>query len=235
MEYELVHLHKNKRHFDDCCAILNAEWPRSKAAREHSLNKSCDGLPCCLVYRQVDSKEVIGFSQVVAVQGKDKACLFESVIIHHDLRGKGLGRKLMDATEQFARGMNFKTVYLNTLDKQGFYSHLGYTECGPVVSLGANASRVSEQFLQKLLGTSGDSSDDSDSTKARVNQNTNALSQHPPSSSPALPPPPPPPPAVPAPPPPPPPTQQSQNSTAGLSRHVIRMDPNAVTWMHKSL
>lgn len=33
MEYELVALHKNKHHFDDCTAILNAEWPRSKAAR----------------------------------------------------------------------------------------------------------------------------------------------------------------------------------------------------------
>ena len=38
-------------------------------------------------------------------------------------------------------------MYLNTLDKQGFYSHLGYTPCGPVVSLGANASRVSQQFV----------------------------------------------------------------------------------------
>ena len=46
--------------------------------REHGLNKSCDDLPCCLVYRRADSKDVVGFSQVVAVQGKDKACLLES-------------------------------------------------------------------------------------------------------------------------------------------------------------
>lgn len=48
------------------------------SCREHGLNKSCDDLPCCLVYRQADNKEVVGFSQVVAVQGKDKACLVES-------------------------------------------------------------------------------------------------------------------------------------------------------------
>ena len=49
--------------------------------------------------------------------------------------------------------LHFKTVYLNTLDKQGFYSHLGYTPCGPVVSLGANASRVSQQFVSTIVNT----------------------------------------------------------------------------------
>ncbi|XP_076464277.1 N-alpha-acetyltransferase 80-like isoform X2 [Babylonia areolata] len=217
--------------------------------REHSLNKSCDSLPVCLVMRRGNSQEVVGFSQIVAVQGKDLACLFESVIIRQDLRGTGLGRRLMEATEDFARQKQMKTVYLNTLDKADFYTHLGYLPCQAVTSLGANASRVSEEFLQKLVGGGSSTRPTRDDClPAPVDRlchgdhgaTCSPSPSLPPhgdhgatcSPSPSLPPPPPPPP-------PPPSTagssQGSQAGKDGVSRHVLRMDPSAVTWMCKHL
>ncbi|KAK7493546.1 hypothetical protein BaRGS_00015257, partial [Batillaria attramentaria] len=78
MEYEAVPLHKHREHTDTCANILNEEWPRSKAARNHSLGKSCDDLPCTLVLRRKSDHEVVGSSRMVTVQGKEGACLFES-------------------------------------------------------------------------------------------------------------------------------------------------------------
>lgn len=242
MEFELVPLHKNKHHKDYCVTLLNAVWPRSTAAREHSLNKSCDELPCCLVFRRTSNKEVVGYSQIVAVQGKQNACLFESVIIRDDLRGTGLGRKLMNSTEDFAKQLKFHTAYLSTHDKQGFYARLGYTECGPVISLGANACKVSDEFLQKLLGsyavTNTHSSFESNTrTEETVDVKeivctASSLSL---TSTESLSPPPCAGPPPPPPPPPPLPTRQTAKSNNQLSRHVIRMDPNATTWLQKSL
>ncbi|KAL8590331.1 hypothetical protein ACOMHN_006447 [Nucella lapillus] len=241
MKYELVPLHENKQHFDDCARLLNCEWPRSKTAREHSLNKSCDGFPVCLVFRRVEGQEAVGFSQIVAVQGKDHACLVESVIVRKDLRGTGLGRRLMEATEEVARQKQMKTVYLNTLDKEDFYAHLGYTPCKAVTSLGANASRVSEKFLQEMLGGRPSCAATSRAGEhlscGDPGTNVTATTSSAP-RPPSLPPPPPPPPL---PPPPPPPSSAGTSSGSqksgkdGISRHILRMDPKAVTWMCKHL
>lgn len=240
MEYEAVPLHQHKHYANTCIDILNDEWPRSKAARHHSLEKSCDDLPCTLVFRRKNDHEVVGSSRLVSVQGKDKACLFESVIIRRDLRGTGLGKKLMEATEEFARKMNFKTAYLNTIDKQGFYSHLGYTVCSPVISLGDNAHRVPAELLQKLMGASISSTENIVSeiepavtTDITEDFNVSAIpapAQPVSSLAPPLPH------MSSAPPPRPPPPQGTSSKTDSVqSRHVVRMDPNAHTWMLKSL
>lgn len=47
--------------------------------------------------------------------------------------------------------MNFQTIFLNTIDKQDFYSHLGYTKCGPVTSLGDVAHRVPDHLVRNPL------------------------------------------------------------------------------------
>ena len=46
--------------------------------REHSLQKSCDMFPCCLVLRRCDNLQVIGFSQLVSVLGDQHSCIIES-------------------------------------------------------------------------------------------------------------------------------------------------------------
>ncbi|XP_059147974.1 N-alpha-acetyltransferase 80-like isoform X2 [Physella acuta] len=107
---ELVPLHHCKEFTESCTEILNSFWPRSVAAREHSLHQSCDSMPISLVLinRQHNKDaEVIGYSRIAAVQGILQACLVESVIIREVDRGKGFGRVLMQLTEDFARN-NFK-------------------------------------------------------------------------------------------------------------------------------
>lgn len=41
MEFEVVPLHKHSEHLDECANILNAEWPRSKAARLREVQPQC--------------------------------------------------------------------------------------------------------------------------------------------------------------------------------------------------
>ena len=44
-------------------------------------------------------------------------------------------------------------MYLSTKDKEGFYSHLGYEKCQPVLSLGQNAHRVPESMVNRSTVT----------------------------------------------------------------------------------
>lgn len=248
---EVVPLHKHTHLTDACADILNAYWPRSKAARSHTLSKSCDQLPVCLAFIQQDSSktEVIGFSKLSAVQGIPNACLVESVIVRELDRGKGLGKVLMNLTEDYAQRLGMKAVYLNTIDKESFYARIGYIRCSPVISLGENAHRVPEALLRKLLGTSNLSPDSRDNSDCKPRQPPNRLpslsenksdsntttvtsssceSHHQQNLISITPPVPP----------PLPPTNnclQSSVPPASYSRAVIRLDPNCVVWMKKDL
>ncbi|XP_005094819.1 N-alpha-acetyltransferase 80 isoform X2 [Aplysia californica] len=253
MTFELLALHKDKHLTDACAEILNKEWPRSMAARNHSLSKSCDELPICLAFvrRSTEGKlpEVMGFSKISAVQGIQQAGLIESVIVREEDRGKGFGRTLMDLTEEHAKCLGLQTLYLNTLDKEGFYARLGYVGCQPVLSLGANAHRVPESMLRQFMASSSNSqgglnnvnnnkqhaSCDLSEKIQNISIGSDAESRTEPTSSdvpapPQLPPPPPPPP-----PPPAPPSVPPSLKTKTYDKTVIRMDPNSVIWMKKTL
>ncbi|XP_046364340.2 N-alpha-acetyltransferase 80-like [Haliotis rufescens] len=212
---ELFPLHSHKEWLQDCAGLLNSEWPRSIAARLYSLEKSCDDLPCSLVL--VSENKVVGHSRLASVQGIKNSCLLESVVVPKDLRGKGLGRKLMDKTEEYAKSSGFQTIFLNTIDKQEFYRHLGYQDSGPVASLGANAHLIPDSLIAKMMNVG--MSHTPDTAKKEV-----AVAELPP---PDTSPPPPPPPPIPPPPPAPAPADDD--------RHVIRLSRNSVTWMRKDL
>lgn len=47
----------------------------------------------------------------------------------------------------FCFSLGFLRAFLNTIDKEGFYSYLGYDKCGPVTSLGANAHRLPDDIV----------------------------------------------------------------------------------------
>ncbi|XP_013088269.2 N-alpha-acetyltransferase 80-like isoform X1 [Biomphalaria glabrata] len=228
---EVVPLHKHLEYTEKCVQILNTYWPRSTAAREHSLAKSCDHMPISLAFITKPS-EVIGYSRISSVQGIKNACLIESVIIDESLRGKGLGRILMKLTEDFAKSrLGIKSVYLSTLDQEGFYSKLGYVPCKPVISLGDNADKVSKEMLQKfarlqldleLNGTTKIEEQENQLT-AQENSHTkhNSVTQPDSSQDSFIPPPPP----LPA----PKPTAHS------YSRAVLRLNPEKVVWMKKDI
>ena len=50
--------------------------------------------------------------------------------VHADLRGQGLGKRLMELAEDFARDQRLQGIWLWTQSWQakGFYTHLGYEE-----------------------------------------------------------------------------------------------------------
>ncbi|XP_033639700.1 N-alpha-acetyltransferase 80-like [Asterias rubens] len=134
-------LHRRPDLIDDCADLLNAQWPRSKAARLHSLDKSRDELPYSLVMvaneQGRSSPAVIGYCRLVRVISMPSSVLIESVVVPEHLRGKGIGRQVMEMAETHAKSQGYTTMFLNTKDKQGFYSHLGYEFCSPVNTLNA--------------------------------------------------------------------------------------------------
>ncbi|XP_070576605.1 N-alpha-acetyltransferase 80-like [Ptychodera flava] len=139
-EMYMCALHKRPDLKEGCANLLNSEWPRSKTARLHSLDKSSDDLPYSLVMVEKDSdgeEHVLGHSRLCRVIGESKAVLIESVVVDKARRGQGLGKKLMRLSEQHAIDTGRNVVYLCTKDKQDFYQHIGYIYCEPVNTLGA--------------------------------------------------------------------------------------------------
>lgn len=151
---EFAPLHTMPKYFQECAEVLNEEWKRSLTARLHSLKKSCDTFPICLVLLEKDKSDnwsVVGHSRLSKVQGQAaNSCLVESVVVRKSHRGKGYGRIIMERTEEFAASKGYKIMYLTTHDKQDFYKHLGYEFCSPIISF--DSSIVPEHLAQKLLG-----------------------------------------------------------------------------------
>nr|XP_022333753.1 N-acetyltransferase 6-like isoform X2 [Crassostrea virginica]XP_022333755.1 N-acetyltransferase 6-like isoform X2 [Crassostrea virginica] len=205
---EVLVLHKYPKYLDECADILNEEWKRSKSARLHSLEKSSDTFPTCLILvgNTNGAKTVIAHSRLSKVHGKTGSCLVESVVVRKELRGKGYGKKIMLETEEFAKRKGMTTLYLSTHDKQDFYKHLGFTFCDPIVSFGVNTDNLPEGFLQRFL-----------SDKSPEEKRKQKLSPAVNLGSPTVPAP-----SAPPPPPPPPPTAK-----------IDRWDPNAISWMKK--
>uniref|UniRef100_T1JB23 N-acetyltransferase domain-containing protein n=1 Tax=Strigamia maritima TaxID=126957 RepID=T1JB23_STRMM len=109
--------------------------------RFHSLEKSCDKLPCSLVlidHTGPGLDEIIGHSRITPIHGHKQACLLESVLVEKEKRGKGFGKLIMKETEEFAKKLGINTVYLSTKDKQEFYKRIGYEFCEPLCVYGNN-------------------------------------------------------------------------------------------------
>ncbi|XP_069689012.1 N-alpha-acetyltransferase 80-like isoform X1 [Periplaneta americana] len=145
---EVVEIHNYPELMDQCCDLINMEWPRNKTARLRTLEMSRDELPTCLVL--VLSHEVLGHSKISPIPSIPSGCFIESVVIHPDYRGKGLGKFIMARTEDYVRSRGIQTAYLSTIDKQEFYRKLGYTECEPVQIYGGPVARKLNAELESL-------------------------------------------------------------------------------------
>ncbi|XP_067854612.1 uncharacterized protein [Heptranchias perlo] len=163
-ELRAVPLHHRPEFVEACADLINEEWKRSKASRIHSLQKSSNGFPVCLVLirtlknvgktRNETKGQLVGHSRLSHVVGKSAGLFVETVVIDKEFRGKGYGRKLMEATEAYAKLRGFKTLYLTTHDKQHFYSHLGYVLCKPVQNAGSMTTFMHMEFLERLCASS---------------------------------------------------------------------------------
>jgi len=175
-----------------CCEILNDEWPRSETLRRRSLNSSTDDLPMCLALVQwfYNGKEacpcVLGHARLARITAKAEAVWIESVVLHPDLRGKGIGKYLMLIIEEFAKNKGFSEAYLCTIDRQIFYSRCGYSFCEPVCAYSGNIKLPSgltsakpklafEESNITQLKNNGANSNSTDIKTSRDNQNKSVL------------------------------------------------------------
>ena len=203
----------------ECVDILNAEWPRSRALRERSVHGSREELPACMALVQKFGSEVrvLGTARVSRLPGNSSAAWIESVVVHPVLRGKGVGKHLMHRVEQVCQqrwGMD--RAYLMTVDRQVFYSRMGYSFTEPVVFYGGNVS-LPDKFRQMEV-KSEENGNCSKEQKSSCDSNSNKTATGCTPGACAPPPPPPPPtgcsPGA-CPPPPPPPMPKQQSSPAG--------------------
>ena len=67
---------------------------------------------------------------------EDRNIVVHRLAVRPDQQGRGLGRKLMDFAEQWARDNRYDAIRLDTYSQnprnQRFYTHRGYTNLGPV-------------------------------------------------------------------------------------------------------
>ena len=76
-------------------SILNFEWPRSETIRRRGLESSSKDLPCSLIIFVGGKRKVLGHAKVSKVPALPGELFVESVVVHHGLRGLGLGKLLM--------------------------------------------------------------------------------------------------------------------------------------------
>ncbi|KAM6059111.1 N-alpha-acetyltransferase 80 isoform 2-T3 [Theristicus caerulescens] len=197
-ELSLVPLHQRPELLEACAKLLGEEWGKSRASRLHTLQRSSDTFPASLLLlrsrgpatapaTREGACQLVGHVRLSRVVSRPRDLFVESVVVARALRGQGYGRRLMEATERWARARGFVCLHLTTHDKQHFYAHLGFVLGEPVQSV-AFLSPAMPAVVLRLFSTPPGTAT---TTTARPRV-------------PSAPPPPLPPPA--APPPPPPPT-----------------------------
>lgn len=129
MDLNLVPIHHHPQYLKECCELINAEWKRSETARVRSLLSSEDDLPTSLIL--LEGGRVIGHCKLSKIPNIKDACFIESVVIDKLLRGKGYGTYLMKKVEEYCKNLHLNTIYLSTIDQEGFYKKLGYVTCNP--------------------------------------------------------------------------------------------------------
>jgi len=147
-----------------CVLLLNEEWPRNETLRYRTLNASKEKFPMCLALLIKPDNIVIGHVKLSEIPSMVFAVWIESVVIHPDLRGKGIGKYLMLKCEEYCKSKGFKAAYLCTIDKQIFYSRCGYKFCQPVTAasgtVGIRDGMFSGGSKSMLFQTTEDLDDD---------------------------------------------------------------------------
>lgn len=257
----MVPLHRRLDLVETCADLVNSEWQRSRGARIHGLQKSCQDFPVCLVLIQgIGSEEqLLGHARLSRVVGHSDSLFVESVVVSKAQRGKGYGRILMEKTERYASARGFRRLCLTTHDKQHFYAHLGYVLSQPVQNAGAMTTFVPMEVLlrfSRLPNTEHPvvSLKHSDNPSSKDSLTTDSVTTVPLTGSPnaASPPPPPPhpPPSLsnslpfissPPPPPPPPPPNKTPPLLPTPRVQTLLETPYRdvkgapIFWMHKDI
>ncbi|XP_061864281.1 N-alpha-acetyltransferase 80 [Colius striatus] len=191
-ELSLVPLHQRPELLEACAELLGEEWGKSRASRLHTLQRSSDSFPTCLLLLRsrgaAEPREgpcqLVGHVRLSRVAARPRDLFVESVVVARALRGQGYGRRLMEATERWARARGFACLHLTTHDKQHFYAHLGFVLGEPVQSVAFLSPAIPAKVLRLFSASPGTAAATSTKPKAPV-------APSPPLPPPAAPPPPP--------------------------------------------
>lgn len=80
----------------------------------------------------INNKEstVLAHAKLSSIPSDVEAAFIETVVVDRRYRGKGLGKFLMIEVENHCfETLNLKTIYLSTIDQEGFYLKLGFNFC----------------------------------------------------------------------------------------------------------
>lgn len=142
--YVVVPIHRHEKLLDQCVQLINSQWPRSYSARLWSLKTSKDSLPTSLVLiKNINDTEsiVLAHAKLSPIPSDVEAVFIETVVVDSQYRGKGLGRFLMNAVENHCFGtLDLKTIFLSTIDQEGFYLKLGYKLCKAINMFGTRSA-----------------------------------------------------------------------------------------------
>lgn len=97
---------------------------------------------------------VLGHLRLVPVPADNKACFIESMVIHHDFRGKGIGSFFIRSAEKFCEEvLHLKSIFLSTYDSGEFYMKIGFqlTSAICVYGNGTENTVTKKIFLKKDL------------------------------------------------------------------------------------
>lgn len=91
----------------------------------------------------IDNKEsnVLAHAKLSPIPSDAEAAFIETVVVDRRYRGKGLGKFLMIEVENHCfETLNLKTIYLSTIDQEGFYLKLGYNFCKAMNMFGTRSA-----------------------------------------------------------------------------------------------
>lgn len=97
---------------------------------------------------------VLGHLRLVPVPADDKACFIESMVIHQDFRGKGIGSYFIHEAEKFCEQvLHLKSLFLSTYDSGEFYMKIGFQLTSAICVYGnGEVNTVTKKiFLKKDL------------------------------------------------------------------------------------
>lgn len=90
------------------------------------MQKACLSPPIQLALVDSETSSVLAFAKLTVETLFDPGVFVESVVVRKDLRGQGLGRRIMEACEKICRQRGHKQLRLTTTDQEAFYTRLGY-------------------------------------------------------------------------------------------------------------
>ena len=160
IDEEYLFLELNEKYLTQTTELLNSEWPINFERRYQSL-KNCIptsktnsntklkqnstakyNLPISLILVDIKFDKVIGHSSFDLIATKENCLKYfpylKSLIIDKSLRGRGLGKKMMQLSERYfidnyknnsenkPENANYDFIYLITSNQHRFYQSIGY-------------------------------------------------------------------------------------------------------------